>query len=139
PKRPNVGQVPKRPRQYPKPVANLKQKTMKKYKSRIKSHYSRIAKQGKGPTVSSCTDGGNSCNGKVCGDYSSIKGYYQQADYGLGCGLPTQFIAIAPGQIVLDLGSGAGNDCFVVRELVGETGRVIGLDFSEAMVERAKE
>lgn len=112
---------------------------MKKYKSRIKSHYSRIASKGNDGSVSSCNGEGSNCKGKVSGDYSSIKGYYQRADYGLGCGLPTQFITITPGQVVLDLGSGAGNDCFVARELVGETGRVIGLDFSEAMVERAKE
>lgn len=112
---------------------------MKNYKSRIKAHYSRIAIEGNGPTASSCNNVGNSCNTDLCGDYSNIKGYQQQADYGLGCGIPTQFITMAPGQVVLDLGSGAGNDCFVARELVGETGRVIGLDFSEAMVERAKE
>jgi len=71
-------------------------------------------------------------------DYSKIKGYEQDADLGLGCGLPIQYAGIKEGDTVLDLGSGAGNDCFIAREEVGETGRIIGIDFSHAMIEKAR-
>jgi len=70
--------------------------------------------------------------------YTGLEGYVAEADLGLGCGLPTQFALIKPGDVVVDLGSGAGNDCFVARAETGETGRVIGLDFTESMVERAR-
>lgn len=70
--------------------------------------------------------------------YSGLNGYVAEADLGLGCGLPTQFALIKPGDVVVDLGSGAGNDCFVARAETGETGRVIGLDFTESMVQRAR-
>jgi ubiquinone/menaquinone biosynthesis C-methylase UbiE len=57
----------------------------------------------------------------------------------LGCGLPTQFAQIKRGDTVIDLGSGAGNDCFVARAITGEEGKVIGIDFTEAMIEKARE
>lgn len=72
-------------------------------------------------------------------DYSSLNGYNADADLGLGCGLPTQFAGIKQGDTVIDLGSGAGNDCFVARAETGETGRVIGIDFTPEMVAKAKE
>ncbi len=72
-------------------------------------------------------------------EYTGVAGYNPDADLGLGCGLPTEFAGIKPGDSVLDLGSGAGNDCFVARTLVGETGKVTGLDFSEEMLEKAKQ
>ncbi|MCC5905933.1 MAG: arsenite methyltransferase [Balneolaceae bacterium] len=72
-------------------------------------------------------------------DYTELHGYNSEADLGLGCGLPTEFAHIKPGDTVVDLGSGAGNDCFVARQLTGAEGRVIGLDFSPAMIARAKE
>lgn len=70
--------------------------------------------------------------------YDSVEGYNPDADLGLGCGIPTQFAEIKPGDTVLDLGSGAGNDVFVARQLTGETGRVIGVDMTEAMIEKAQ-
>jgi SAM-dependent methyltransferase len=72
-------------------------------------------------------------------NYDKLQGYNPDADLGLGCGLPTEYAGIQPGNTVLDLGSGAGNDCFVARALVGETGYVAGLDFTEAMIEKARE
>lgn len=72
-------------------------------------------------------------------DYSTIKGYSQDADYGLGCGIPTEFAKIKKGQTVLDLGSGAGNDVFVARNIVGDTGKVIGVDMTTAMINKANE
>ena len=72
-------------------------------------------------------------------DYSKIEGYTKDADYGLGCGIPTGFIRIKKGDTVVDLGSGAGNDVFVARKLVGQSGKVIGIDMTEAMISKAKE
>lgn len=71
-------------------------------------------------------------------DYQQLSGYVADADLGLGCGLPTQFAQIKPGDTVVDLGSGAGNDCFVARAETGESGRVIGLDMTPAMIDRAR-
>jgi len=72
-------------------------------------------------------------------DYSALAGYFPAADLGLGCGIPVEFARIDEGETVIDLGSGAGNDAFVARTLVGERGRVIGVDMTEAMVEKARE
>jgi len=72
-------------------------------------------------------------------DYTDLKGYNPEADLGLGCGLPTQFAQIKKGDVVIDLGSGAGNDAFVARAETGETGKVIGIDFTEAMIEKARQ
>ncbi len=71
--------------------------------------------------------------------YANVEGYQEIADLGLGCGLPTEIADIKKGDTILDLGSGAGNDVFIARGQVGETGRVIGVDFTEAMVEKANE
>lgn len=71
-------------------------------------------------------------------DYSGLDGYNPDADLGLGCGLPTQFARIRKGDLVIDLGSGAGNDAFVARHETGETGKVIGVDFTPAMIEKAR-
>ena len=71
-------------------------------------------------------------------NYSHLKGYESDADLGVGCGLPTQYAGIKEGDIVLDLGSGAGNDCFIARAETGESGKVIGIDFSLQMIEKAR-
>lgn len=71
-------------------------------------------------------------------DYSHLKGYEPDADLGVGCGLPTQYAGIKEGDTVVDLGSGAGNDCFIAREEVGETGRIIGIDFAPNMLVKAR-
>ena len=68
-----------------------------------------------------------------------MEGYNPDADLGLGCGLPTQFAKIKKGDVVIDLGSGAGNDAFIARHETGETGKVIGIDFTPAMIERARQ
>ena len=70
-------------------------------------------------------------------DYNNMKGYVEDADLKLGCGVPTEHAGIKPGHSVLDLGSGAGNDCFVARYIVGESGLVTGLDFTDEMLEKA--
>jgi SAM-dependent methyltransferase len=71
-------------------------------------------------------------------DYASVEGHVPEADLGLGCGVPTELAELAPGQIVLDLGSGAGVDAFVARRVVGDAGRVIGVDMTPEMVARAR-
>lgn len=71
-------------------------------------------------------------------DYTQLKGYNKEADLKLGCGIPTEIAGISPGDTVLDLGSGAGNDAFIARALVGEAGRVIGVDMTEQMIEKAR-
>ncbi len=72
-------------------------------------------------------------------DYSQLKGYVPEADLGLGCGLPTKYAFIRPGDTVVDLGSGAGNDCFIARKETGDSGHIIGVDMAEPMVKKAKE
>jgi len=109
----------------------------------VKEKYSAIAKQTKQENESSCC-GATSCCSVVdytvfSENYDKLEGYNPDADLGLGCGLPTEYAGIQPGNSVLDLGSGAGNDCFVARALVGETGYVAGIDFTEAMVDKARE
>ena len=71
-------------------------------------------------------------------DYTQLEGYNPDADLGLGCGLPTQFAQIKKGDVVIDLGSGAGNDAFIAWHETGESGKVIGIDFTPAMIERAR-
>jgi len=70
--------------------------------------------------------------------YDRLDGHIDDADLGLGCGLPTQYAGLAPGQTVVDLGSGAGNDVFIARAAVGETGRVIGVDMTPEMIAKAR-
>jgi SAM-dependent methyltransferase len=71
-------------------------------------------------------------------DYSALQGYVADADLSLGCGIPTQFANIKKGDTVVDLGSGVGNDAFVARAIVGNDGKVIGVDFTDAMIEKAR-
>lgn len=108
----------------------------------VKEKYSEIANQSKAQNESSCcgaTCGCSSVDYKIFSEeYNKLEGYAPDADLGLGCGIPTEFAQIQKGDTVLDLGSGAGNDCFVARALAGETGYVIGVDMTEAMIEKAR-
>jgi SAM-dependent methyltransferase len=108
----------------------------------VKEKYSEIASQSKSQNQSSCCGSTCGCSDTatiMSDDYSNLEGYNPNADLGLGCGIPTQYAGINIGDSVLDLGSGAGNDCFVVRAIVGETGKVTGLDFTDAMLAKANE
>ena len=111
-------------------------------KELVKQKYSDIALQDKDANASSCC-GSGCCSSEVYNimsdDYSALEGYNPAADLGLGCGLPTEFAKIKSGDTVIDLGSGAGNDCFIARKETGETGKVIGIDFTPAMVKKARE
>jgi arsenite methyltransferase len=90
------------------------------------------------------------CCGTSCGcggleetnfseDYTQLAGYVATADFALGCGLPTEFAQIKEGDTVVDLGSGAGNDGFIARAITGEKGKVIGVDMTPKMVEKARQ
>ena len=110
-------------------------------KEMVKQKYSEIALQDKETNQSSCCGAGG-CSTEVYNimsdDYTKLEGYNPDADLGLGCGLPTEFAKIKEGDTVIDLGSGAGNDCFIARKLTGEKGKVIGIDFTTAMIEKAR-
>ena len=110
-------------------------------KEMVRQKYSMIALQDKQINACSCCGSGG-CSTEVYNimseEYDDMQGYNPDADLGLGCGLPTQFAKIKRGDTVIDLGSGAGNDCFVARAETGETGKVIGIDFTPAMIEKAR-
>lgn len=116
-------------------------KTEQELKEIVKQKYGEIAMQGKEENMASCCGAGG-CSTEVYNimseDYSTLEGYNVDADLGLGCGLPTQFAKMKEGDVVVDLGSGAGNDCFIARHEVGESGKVIGVDFTPQMIERAR-
>lgn len=115
--------------------------TQDNVKEMVKQKYSEIALQDKETNASSCC-GSGCCSTDVYNimseDYNKLEGYNPDADLGLGCGLPTQFAKIKKGDVVIDLGSGAGNDAFIARHETGDTGKVIGIDFTPAMIERAR-
>jgi ubiquinone/menaquinone biosynthesis C-methylase UbiE len=111
----------------------------------VREKYDEIAQQSliKEHMKTSCCGSSATCCGDLevtmIGDeYTGVEGHYSEADLNLGCGIPTQYADILPGDSVLDLGSGAGNDCFVARAIVGETGKVTGIDFTESMIEKAR-
>ena len=110
-------------------------------KEMVKQKYAEIALQNQETNVSSCCGSGG-CSTEVYNimtdDYDHLEGYNPDADLKLGCGLPTEFAKIKKGDYVVDLGSGAGNDCFVARAETGETGKVVGIDFTPEMIEKAR-
>jgi len=108
----------------------------------VKDKYSEIALQSKEQNEASCCGATGCCTvdyAIFADNYTELEGYNAEADLGLGCGVPTEFAQIKKGDVVIDLGSGAGNDCFVARALVGEAGKVIGVDMTEAMIAKARE
>jgi len=114
----------------------------KDLKELVKEKYGEIAN-----SSSSCC-GPSSCCGtsnKIVGytvmndEYKHLDGYVADADLSLGCGLPTEFAGIKVGDTVIDLGSGAGNDVFVARAIVGEEGKVIGVDMTKEMIAKAEQ
>jgi len=116
-------------------------KTEIELKELVKEKYSEIANQTKDFNAASCCGAGG-CSEEIYNimsdDYTQLNGYAADADLGLGCGLPTAFAKINKGDVVIDLGSGAGNDCFIARAATGETGKVIGIDFTEQMIAKAR-
>jgi arsenite methyltransferase len=116
----------------------------KKVRKVVREGYAKIAKQ-----ESSCCAPTNSCCGSanVAQDISKNIGYTDEdlkvvpegANLGLGCGNPIALAGLKEGETVLDLGSGAGLDCFLSAKKVGENGKVIGIDMTSEMVEKARE
>ena len=106
----------------------------------VRDKYAEIAKGDKATIQASCCGATNSSQEvyNIMSDEYQMDGYKEEADLGLGCGLPTQFAMIQEGDTVVDLGSGAGNDCFVARHEAGATGKVIGIDFTPEMVNLAR-
>jgi len=108
----------------------------------VRDKYGDIARKSLLQVQSSCCGTSGCCSdfefSMIGNDYQNLEGYHPDADLGLGCGVPTQFAGIRKGDHVLDLGSGAGNDCFVARALAGEAGHVTGLDFTEEMLVKAR-
>lgn len=116
-------------------------KSSEELKALVREKYSEIALQSREQNQSSCCGSGGCSTvdySVFSDDYSRLQGYVPEADLGLGCGLPTEFAHIREGDTVVDLGSGAGNDCFVARSLTGPEGRVIGIDMTEAMITQAR-
>ncbi|MDP2455190.1 MULTISPECIES: arsenite methyltransferase [unclassified Kaistella] len=115
--------------------------TNEEIKEMVKQKYSEIALQDQETNASSCCGSGG-CSTEVYNimsdEYEHLEGYSAEADLKLGCGLPTEFAKIKPGHTVVDLGSGAGNDCFVARHETGESGKVIGIDFTPEMIDKAR-
>lgn len=111
------------------------EKSAEELKAIVKEKYSAIARA----PGSGCCKPSSDCSsyGDIAEDYTPLEGYVADADLALGCGIPTGVAQMKEGDRVLDLGSGAGNDVFVARSIVGESGSVIGVDMSEAMIERA--
>jgi arsenite methyltransferase len=114
--------------------------TSEQIKDMVRQKYGKIALQDKDDNQSSCC--GSGCcsietSNIMTDDYSALEGYNPEADLGLGCGLPTQSAKIKKGDVVVDLGSGAGNDAFLARAETGDTGKVIGIDFTPAMIDKA--
>lgn len=117
------------------------QKNTEELKKTVKEKYSQISEQSSEYNASSCCGAGESSDevyNIMTDDYSEVEGYNPDADLSLGCGLPTEFAKISEGDTVIDLGSGAGNDCFIARHETGSTGKVIGIDFAELMIAKAR-
>lgn len=110
-------------------------------KEMVARTYAGIAEQSREANAASCCGVGGCSTVDYtifAQDYSAQKGYVQEADLGLGCGIPTEFAQIREGDTVIDLGSGAGNDCFVARAITGPSGKVIGIDMTPAMIDKAR-
>ena len=103
-------------------------------KETVKKAYTKVlTERDSGCCGTDCCTTGES----MADDYTKLEGYVAEADFGLGCGIPTEFADIKKGDTVLDLGSGAGNDVFIASKTTGDGGIVIGLDMTEAMIEKA--
>lgn len=110
-------------------------------KNIVRSKYSEIARLADEKNQCGCDCGcGHDLSPSIFVEsYLKLDGYNPDADLGLGCGIPTEFAQISEGDTVLDLGCGAGNDCFVARSIVGESGKVVGIDFTQEMIVKANQ
>jgi SAM-dependent methyltransferase len=115
----------------------METKSDSQVKAQVRTAYAKVAQGDCGCGVGCCgTPGGGSLTlGYTEDDLSSVP---EGADLGLGCGNPQAIASLMPGETVLDLGSGAGFDCFLAAKRVGRTGRVIGVDMTPEMIEKAR-
>ncbi len=122
--------------------SEIKENVKEKYAQIAKGEISVIAKKSSccSPEPSSCCGPGSESLIQMALDYrpEDLANVPEGADLGLGCGVPTAFADLKEGYTVLDLGSGAGIDVFVASKHVGKTGKVIGLDMTEAMIQKAR-
>lgn len=119
-----------------------KMETAESLKEIVREKYGQLAREGGsccGPT--SCCGPSNAGDPfvHINEDYTNLDGYVKEADLGLGCGIPIDAADLHPGQTVVDLGSGAGNDAFIARSVVGASGKVIGVDMTPDMIKKARE
>jgi arsenite methyltransferase len=112
----------------------------KKIKKVVKGRYAQIAKQDQESCCSSCSGRASSLLQAKGTEYSreDLEHVPEEAIMGLGCGNPTAIADLKSGEVVLDLGSGAGVDVFLAANKVGPNGRVIGVDMTKEMVDKAK-
>ena len=109
-------------------------------KSVRENYAKRVTSSGCGCSDASCCSPSGKTPSQVMG-YSEdeLRSIPEGADLGLGCGHPTALASLREGEVVLDLGSGAGIDCFLAADKIGETGHAIGVDMTPEMIERARE
>ena len=107
-----------------------------KTREMVREKYAGIARGTPLPVAASCCSTGDVSIAEE--GYEQLEGYAKEADLSLGCGVPTAFASLRPGEVVVDLGSGAGNDVFIAARAVGEEGRVIGVDMTPEMIEKAR-
>lgn len=112
--------------------------TNKEIKETVKENYADIAIRSDLKSGCICGCSSETDLSELTSEYKSQQGYVADADLQLGCGVPTKFAGIKNGDIVVDLGSGAGNDVFIARSLIGENGRVIGVDMTPEMINKAE-
>jgi arsenite methyltransferase len=107
-------------------------------RGQVRSAYAKVAKGADGCSVGCC---GTQGSGSLTMGYSKedLASVPEGSDLGLGCGNPQAIAALRAGETVLDLGSGAGFDCFLAARRVGNTGRVIGVDMTPEMVTKARD
>jgi arsenite methyltransferase len=117
-------------------------RTEEETRAMVRERYAAIARGGEsccGPASCGCGEEMAPDGLNVIGDaYSGVAGHLAEADLHLGCGVPTRHAALQPGETVLDLGSGAGNDAFIARHEVGPEGRVLGVDMTAEMIAKAR-
>ncbi len=106
----------------------------------VRTHYAEVARTdgacGCGPGCCAPAPGASLRLGYAADDLAAAP---EGADLGLGCGTPLSFARLAAGEVVVDLGSGAGIDCFLAARQVGDGGRVVGVDMTPEMLAKARE
>jgi arsenite methyltransferase len=107
---------------------------MKTIKEAVREKYAKAAKE-----AASCCEPSCCSSGSKLVEYEGVPGVVPESNLGLGCGVPTQYADLKTGETVVDLGSGAGIDVFLAAQEVGPTGRVIGIDMTPEMIQRARE